>query len=252
MALATWRTGPEHGVGVVRREGRAHRPPGRRRPRPLWRRPSSAMPAIGRLRDQLARNCACRATARRRRCAARRARRGSSRDRRRRRRPSRRWRRRSSERSPGAPPAPRPETSWAKSGPMISSAPSCSALSAAARAPSGVPLVSFGTSDTFGLSKSNSASSAACFSALATAGVDARAGERQEQRDLHRAGRAGDAWGHGPGPLPPPRAASGSNAQPPGWRARASRPGRSTDAEWKPHDPFASRPRASRALALVP
>ena len=62
-------------------------------------------------------------------------------------------------------------TSCAKSGPMISSAPSWIALCAAACAPAGVPLVSFGTSETDGLSKSNSASSAACFSALATEGV---------------------------------------------------------------------------------
>ena len=64
------------------------------------------------------------------------------------------------------------DTSAAKSGPMISSAPSRSALSAAIRAPSGEPLVSLGISVTFGLSKSNRASSAACFSALATAGVE--------------------------------------------------------------------------------
>ena len=63
------------------------------------------------------------------------------------------------------------ETSAAKSGPMISSAPSCTALSAAARAPSGEPRVSLGTSVTLGLSKSKSASSAACFSAFATDGV---------------------------------------------------------------------------------
>src|SRR4029079_4902653 len=55
---------------------------------------------------------------------------------------------------------------------MISSAPSLMALSAAKRPPSGVPFVSLGTSDTFGLSKSNKASSAACFNALATAGVE--------------------------------------------------------------------------------
>src|SRR6185436_19905166 len=55
---------------------------------------------------------------------------------------------------------------------MISSAPSLMALSAASRAPSGVPFVSLGTSDTFGLSKSNKASSAACFNAVATAGVE--------------------------------------------------------------------------------
>ncbi len=40
------------------------------------------------------------------------------------------------------------------------------------RAPSGVPLVSFGTSEIFGLSKSNSASSAACLIALATFRVE--------------------------------------------------------------------------------
>ena len=49
---------------------------------------------------------------------------------------------------------------------MMSSAPSCSALSAASRAPSGEPLVSLGISVIFGLSKQN--------------------------RDLHHAARAGD------------------------------------------------------------
>ena len=84
---------------------------------------------------------------------------------------------------------------------MMSSAPSCSALSAASRAPSGEPLVSLGISVIFGLSKSNSASSAACFSALATAGVEPEAVMGRRTATFTAPPEPVMA---GPGPLKPP------------------------------------------------
>src|SRR5262249_45488611 len=85
---------------------------------------------------------------------------------------------------------------------IISSAPSLIALSAARRAPSGVPLVSLGMSETLGLSKSNRASSAACFSAFATAGVEP--GEVTGRRSATFTAPVELVKPAPPGPPPPP------------------------------------------------
>ncbi len=142
-ALATCRTGPsmasKSSVGKVART-EACPPPAET----ALAKARLGDPAIGRLRDELGEIT----------LALRQGERDDARhvasgeeaqaDRRRCRRPSRRWKRRSSARRLGARPARRPTPPAANSGPMISSAPSCSALSAARRAPSAVPLVSLG------------------------------------------------------------------------------------------------------------
>ena len=114
-------------------------------------------------------------------------------------------------------------TSCAKSGPMISSAPSWIALCAAACAPAGVPLVSFGTSETDGLSKSNSASSAACFSALATEGVLPEPVSGRSRATFTAPVEPVTPGLIGPGPLPPPQAASSIETAKPASRAFAAR-----------------------------
>ena len=205
----------EHGVGVVRREGGAHHRPALRS-RPMLRaNASSAMPAVGRLRDQRREIAFAARQARRKRCAARRARRGSSKDRRRRRRPSRRWKRRSWECSTGAPPEPRPATSCAKSGPMISSAPSWSrALRRRLRARPACPWCLSARARPTDCRNRTARSSAACFSALATEGVlpEPVSGKEQTRPSPRRSSRSRPG-AIGPGPLPPQAASSIANGK---------------------------------------
>ncbi len=94
------------------------------------------------------------------------ARAGSSADTRRCRPPGGRWRRRSTGTSALRATGATAATDFANSGPMIRVAPLLSASSAAALAPSGVPLSSLTISCRLGLSRSNSASSAACLRLL--------------------------------------------------------------------------------------